>query len=79
MPLAYQDLPHQLNTTNFHFHGSHVSPEGISDNIFRDMRTGQSYEIEIAIPDDHTPGPTGITRIIMAAPTSRSPAAWPAR
>ncbi|MCA9878345.1 MAG: hypothetical protein KC442_11205, partial [Thermomicrobiales bacterium] len=23
-----EDLPHHLNTTNFHFHGAHVSPEG---------------------------------------------------
>jgi FtsP/CotA-like multicopper oxidase with cupredoxin domain len=22
-------LPHHFNTTNFHFHGSHVSPEGV--------------------------------------------------
>jgi FtsP/CotA-like multicopper oxidase with cupredoxin domain len=55
-PLAYPDLPQQLNTTNFHFHGSHVSPDGISDNIFRVMQPGQSYDIEIAIPDDHTRG-----------------------
>jgi FtsP/CotA-like multicopper oxidase with cupredoxin domain len=51
-----QDLPQQLNTTNFHFHGSHVSPDGISDNIFRVMQPGETYDIEIAIPDDHTRG-----------------------
>lgn len=51
-----EDLPHLLNTTNFHFHGSHVSPEGISDNIFRVMQPGESYDIEIAIPEDHTRG-----------------------
>src|SRR5215207_2459159 len=44
-----QDLPQQLNTTNFHFHGSHVSPDGISDNIFRVMDPGQSSDIQIAI------------------------------
>ena len=49
-------LPHHFNTTNFHFHGSHVSPAGISDNIFRSMEPGQSYDIEIAIPRDHTRG-----------------------
>jgi FtsP/CotA-like multicopper oxidase with cupredoxin domain len=49
-------LPHHFNTTNFHFHGSHVSPEGISDNIFRSMEPGQSYDIEIAVPSDHTRG-----------------------
>ncbi len=51
-----ENLPHHLNITNLHFHGSHVSPEGISDNIFRAMLPGQSYEIEIAIPEDHAPG-----------------------
>ena len=49
-------LPHHFNTTNFHFHGLHVSPEGISDNIFRSMEPGQSYDIEIAIPGDHPRG-----------------------
>jgi FtsP/CotA-like multicopper oxidase with cupredoxin domain len=49
-------LPHHFNTTNFHFHGSHVSPAGISDNIFRSMEPGQSYDIEIAVPSDHTRG-----------------------
>jgi FtsP/CotA-like multicopper oxidase with cupredoxin domain len=49
-------LPHQFNTTNFHFHGGHVSPAGISDNVFRQMEPGASYDIEIAIPEDHTRG-----------------------
>ena len=49
-------LPHHFNTTNFHFHGLHVSPEGLSDNIFRSMAPGQSYEIETTIPRDHTRG-----------------------
>jgi FtsP/CotA-like multicopper oxidase with cupredoxin domain len=50
------DLPHHLNTTNFHFHGSHVSPDGISDNFFRTFEPGQSYDIEIDLPADHTRG-----------------------
>ncbi len=49
-------LPHQFNSTNFHFHGGHVSPSGIADNIFRVMEPGQGYDIEIAIPKDHTAG-----------------------
>jgi FtsP/CotA-like multicopper oxidase with cupredoxin domain len=55
VPLSMM-LPHHFNTTNFHFHGSHVSPTGISDNIFRSMEPGQSYDIEIAVPSDHTRG-----------------------
>jgi FtsP/CotA-like multicopper oxidase with cupredoxin domain len=54
--LLNMTLPHHFNTTNFHFHGSHVSPAGISDNIFRSMEPGQSYDIEIAVPSDHTRG-----------------------
>jgi FtsP/CotA-like multicopper oxidase with cupredoxin domain len=49
-------LPHQFNNTNFHSHGLHVSPSGISDNVMRIMEPGQSYDIEIAIPSDHIPG-----------------------
>ncbi len=53
---AYIDQPHHLNTTNLHFHGSHVSPSGNSDNVMRTMEPGQSYDVEIAIPADHTAG-----------------------
>ena len=49
-------VPHHFNTTNFHSHGLHVSPSGISDNVMRMMEPGQSYDIEIAIPSDHIPG-----------------------
>jgi hypothetical protein len=49
-------LPHQFNTTNFHSHGLHVSPSGISDNVMRIMEPGKSYDIEIAIHADHIPG-----------------------
>ena len=53
---ADMSLPHHFNTTNFHTHGLHVSPGGISDNIFRAMAPGQSYDIEVAIPSDHPRG-----------------------
>jgi FtsP/CotA-like multicopper oxidase with cupredoxin domain len=51
-----EDLPNHLNSTNFHFHGAHVSPEGISDNVFRVFEPGQSYDIEIDLPADHPSG-----------------------
>ena len=53
---ANTDTPHQFNTTNFHAHGTHVSPSGISDNVLRSMAPGGAYPIEIAFPDDHTRG-----------------------
>ena len=52
----YADLPHHFNTTNVHTHGLHVSPAGIADNVFRAMEPGERYDIEIAIPSDHTRG-----------------------
>lgn len=48
--------PHQFNNTNFHFHGAHCSPSGIADNVMRTMLPGKSYDIEIALPADHTRG-----------------------
>jgi FtsP/CotA-like multicopper oxidase with cupredoxin domain len=50
------DLPHHFNTTNLHAHGMHVSPSGDADNILRSMEPGQSYEVAIAVPADHTRG-----------------------
>ena len=49
-------LPHQFNNTNLHFHGSHTSPSGISDNVMRSMVPGKKYDIEITLPKDHTRG-----------------------
>jgi FtsP/CotA-like multicopper oxidase with cupredoxin domain len=48
--------PHQFNNTNLHFHGAHCSPSGIADNVMRLMEPGKSYDIEIALPADHTSG-----------------------
>jgi FtsP/CotA-like multicopper oxidase with cupredoxin domain len=53
---ANHSVPHNFNTTNFHSHGLHVSPDGIADNVMRTMEPGGSYDIEIAIPADHVPG-----------------------
>jgi FtsP/CotA-like multicopper oxidase with cupredoxin domain len=48
--------PHQLNSTNLHFHGADCSPSGIADSVMRLMLPGNSYDIEIPLPDDHTSG-----------------------
>jgi FtsP/CotA-like multicopper oxidase with cupredoxin domain len=50
------NLPHHFNTTNFHAHGLHVSPEGEGDNVFRAMEPGGQYDIVIDIPEDHPSG-----------------------
>jgi FtsP/CotA-like multicopper oxidase with cupredoxin domain len=53
---SYPDQPHHLSTTNLHLHGLHVSPSGNADNVMRSMEPGGSYDIEVAIPADHTAG-----------------------
>jgi FtsP/CotA-like multicopper oxidase with cupredoxin domain len=42
--------------TNLHFHGLHVSPEGESDNIFREVPAGATARYVVDIPADHAPG-----------------------
>jgi FtsP/CotA-like multicopper oxidase with cupredoxin domain len=64
-------LPHRFNTTNFHSHGLHVSPSGISDNVMRMMEPGESYDIEIAIPSDGA-----LPRRERRARTDHHHAAW---
>ena len=45
-----------LNHTNLHTHGLHVSPAGNSDNVLLDIAPGETFEYEIKIPPDHVPG-----------------------
>jgi FtsP/CotA-like multicopper oxidase with cupredoxin domain/peroxiredoxin len=50
------NVPHGLNSTNIHWHGLHVSPGGNSDNVFLDIRPGQTQDYEIKVPKDHVAG-----------------------
>jgi suppressor of ftsI len=36
--------------TNIHYHGLHVSPRGVSDNIFRTFDAGKTYESVVHVP-----------------------------
>lgn len=49
-------FPHHQYTTNLHTHGLKVSPQGISDNIFRQMDPGTTNLISIKIPQSHDSG-----------------------
>src|SRR3984893_5462460 len=49
-------FPHDENTLNLHTHGLTVSPLGMSDNIFREMKPGTANQVEIQIPKDHPSG-----------------------
>src|SRR5690242_5652941 len=39
--------------TNLHMHGLHVSPGGISDNVFLSVPPGQTQDFEFHIPPTH--------------------------
>jgi FtsP/CotA-like multicopper oxidase with cupredoxin domain/peroxiredoxin len=45
-----------FNTMNMHYHGLHVSPNGISDNVLIQIGPDETQEYEIDLPADHTPG-----------------------
>ena len=59
-------LPHHFNTTNFHSHGLHVSPGGISDNIFRSMEPGRGLRHR-----DRHPGRSPAGDLLVSPPSPR--------
>ncbi len=42
--------------TNLHVHGLHVSPASPSDDIFLNVKSGQSYQYSYDLPATHRPG-----------------------
>jgi FtsP/CotA-like multicopper oxidase with cupredoxin domain len=42
--------------TNLHTHGLHVSPAGVSDNVFLEIVPEESQDYVIEIPEDHWGG-----------------------
>jgi len=42
--------------TNIHYHGLQVSPLGHSDNVFRKMADGKTYESVVKVPTTHPSG-----------------------
>src|SRR6185369_4193885 len=42
--------------TNVHFHGFHVSPSGISDNVLRHIAPGETASYVVDIPANHAQG-----------------------
>jgi FtsP/CotA-like multicopper oxidase with cupredoxin domain/peroxiredoxin len=55
-PVHRDDEPHGFNDTNLHTHGLHVSPSGMSDNVFIDVGPGESFDYQFDIPKEHPPG-----------------------
>jgi len=50
------NLFRQPLTFSYHTHGLHVSPEGISDNIYLEVKPGAQQQHSIWIPEHHAPG-----------------------
>ena len=50
------NLVNEVDQTNIHFHGLHLSPTGSSDNIFRVVEPGETAKYVLDIPINH---PTG--------------------
>ncbi|MGH8909858.1 MAG: multicopper oxidase family protein [Egibacteraceae bacterium] len=42
--------------TNIHYHGLHVDPTGIGDNVFRRFADGNTYQSEVTLPENHRLG-----------------------
>ncbi|TLP93053.1 multicopper oxidase family protein [Nesterenkonia salmonea] len=50
-------MTNSLDTpTNIHVHGLHVSPEDNGDNPFVTVESGESFDYEYVLPQDHPPG-----------------------
>jgi FtsP/CotA-like multicopper oxidase with cupredoxin domain len=50
------NTPNRFNTTNMHFHGFHVSPNGNSDNVYLQIEPRQRFNYVVQIPEDHPAG-----------------------
>ncbi|SDE71991.1 Multicopper oxidase with three cupredoxin domains (includes cell division protein FtsP and spore coat protein CotA) [Paracoccus isoporae] len=50
------NTPNQLNSTNLHFHGFHVSPKANSDNVYLQINPGESFNYVVRLPEDHPAG-----------------------
>ena len=51
------ELDNQLpEPTNLHYHGTHVSPSGDSDNVLRHIMAGETGQYQLDFPPDHAPG-----------------------
>ncbi len=54
--------------TNIHYHGLHVSPTGLSDNVFRTFEPGSTSRSVVECRATTTPAPSGTTSTSTASP-----------
>jgi FtsP/CotA-like multicopper oxidase with cupredoxin domain/peroxiredoxin len=50
------NYPQGFATTNLHTHGLHVSPRGLADNIYVEIKPGEDHQYEYDVPRNHVPG-----------------------
>lgn len=50
------NIPHEVNTTNLHLHGAHLSPLKNSDNVFLAVPPGEAFDYEYQFPTNHWGG-----------------------
>jgi FtsP/CotA-like multicopper oxidase with cupredoxin domain len=43
-------------STNVHYHGFQVTPQGTGDNVFLDITPNETYQYDFEIPADHPAG-----------------------
>lgn len=46
----------ESDPTNLHFHGSHVSPKGNSDNVLLSIGPHETFDYQFKLPTSHPPG-----------------------
>jgi FtsP/CotA-like multicopper oxidase with cupredoxin domain len=51
-----QDCFHGANWTNIHYHGMHVTPDSVGDDVLLLISPGQSHEYGFRIPWNQSPG-----------------------
>jgi suppressor of ftsI len=42
--------------TDLHFHGFHVSPQGLSDDVFLEVVPGETIRLDVKLPENHPAG-----------------------
>ncbi len=70
------NFENDLEETNLHTHGFHVSPRDNSDNIFLDIKPGEKFTYEFDIPKTIRSAHTGIIRTATAIRQDRFTRGW---
>ena len=66
---------HGSSSTNLHFHGSHVSPSGIADNVLLNIRPSPRGPGGKPLVNEQTVAPSS-TRIFEACGNGHQPLQW---